>query len=78
MYKILIVLIVSVRDIFKNRGATSVLEEDVYKTVLQRAGWALPMPFFYINLFFQNKKKSNSDGYEEYATSLLPDSISNL
>lgn len=26
------------------------------KTVLQRAGWALPRPFLYINLFFLIKK----------------------
>jgi hypothetical protein len=41
------------RYIFKNRGATAI----VYKTVLQRAGWAFPRPFLYIHLFLKNKKK---------------------
>jgi hypothetical protein len=31
-------------------------EKDVYETVLQRAGWALPRPFLYMHLFFKNKK----------------------
>jgi hypothetical protein len=42
---------------FKNRGVTAMIEQVVYKIVLQRAGWALPRPFLYIHLFFQNKKE---------------------
>jgi hypothetical protein len=30
----------------KNRGVAATIEYDVYKNVLQRAGWALPRPFF--------------------------------
>jgi hypothetical protein len=47
-------IFLELRDIFKNRTATAVIEQDVYKTVLQRAGWALPGPFSYI--YFLNKK----------------------
>jgi hypothetical protein len=42
---------------FKNRGATQMIDLDVYKTPQQRAGWAFRMPFFlYIYLFFKLKK----------------------
>jgi hypothetical protein len=40
----------------KNRGETAVIY-DVYKNVLQRAGWALPRPSLYLQLFFHNKKE---------------------
>jgi hypothetical protein len=45
---------------FKNRGMTAMIELDVYKNVLQRAGWALPRPFLYICdfSFFQNESES--------------------
>jgi hypothetical protein len=33
------------------------METDVYKNVLQKAGWALPIPFLYLYYFFHNKKK---------------------
>jgi hypothetical protein len=50
------ILRVTLREMFKNRGVTSVIEQDVCKNVLQRRGWALPRPFLYIHDFFQNKK----------------------
>jgi hypothetical protein len=34
----------------------AVIEQDFYRTVLQRAGWALPRPFSYL-LFFSTIKK---------------------
>jgi hypothetical protein len=39
----------------KNRGVTSVIEYNVYKNVLQRAGWALIRPFLYTYVFFKIK-----------------------
>jgi hypothetical protein len=32
----------------------------IYKNVLQRAGWALPMSFLYIHEYFQNRKSLGS------------------
>jgi hypothetical protein len=55
---------VKLRDIFKNHGATAMIEYDVYKTVLQRAGWALPRSSFVYTCIFQNnnnnKKKQST------------------
>jgi hypothetical protein len=39
----------------KNHRVTVMIEYDVYMTVLQRVGWALPRPFLYIHLFFKIK-----------------------
>jgi hypothetical protein len=36
---------------FKNRGVAGLIEQDVYKNVLQRAEWALPRPFLYTHEF---------------------------
>jgi hypothetical protein len=48
MYKTLIVYSqIYVKIYIKNRGETAVIEKDVYKNVLQTAGWALPRPFFF-------------------------------
>jgi hypothetical protein len=47
------------RHIFTNRRAAAMTEQDVHKTMLQRAGWALTRPFSYIH-FFKIKKKRNS------------------
>jgi hypothetical protein len=46
----------SVTQLLRLKEKRFVKDEIVYKTVLQRAGWALPRPFLYIHLFFQNKK----------------------
>jgi hypothetical protein len=40
----------------KNGGETAVIEQDVHKNVLQRAGWALPGPFFVFTVISHNKK----------------------
>jgi hypothetical protein len=45
-------ILLELRDILKNRGKLAVIEEDVYRTVLQKAGWTLPTLFLYIHLFF--------------------------
>jgi hypothetical protein len=44
MHKISIVinLFLELRDIFRNRGVTAMIEQNIYKNVLQRDGWALP------------------------------------
>jgi hypothetical protein len=52
MYKMLIVYSLQTGDILKNRTVTAMIKQDVCKTVLQMAGWALLMPFLYICLFF--------------------------
>jgi hypothetical protein len=53
MYKTLIVYSqIYVKIYIKNRGETAVIEYDIYKNVLQRAGWALPTPFFLYLQFF--------------------------
>jgi hypothetical protein len=54
MYRILIVYPqIYVKIHVKNRRASTVIEKEVYKTVLQRAGWALPRPFLYLQFFSQ-------------------------
>jgi hypothetical protein len=58
MYTTLIVYSqIYVKIYIKNRGETAVIEKDVYKDVLQRAGWALPRTFFCIYNFFLTIKK---------------------
>jgi hypothetical protein len=53
MYKTLIVYSqIYVKIYIKNCGETAEIELDVYKNVLQRAGWALPWPFFLYSQFF--------------------------
>jgi hypothetical protein len=44
----------------KHREETVMIEQDVYKNVVQRAGWALPKPFLYLQLFFTMKRITNS------------------
>jgi hypothetical protein len=46
------------------------IEQDVYKTVLQRAGWALSMPFLYIHSFIKKKIKKRGHVYVIYIYSL--------
>jgi hypothetical protein len=57
MYKILIVYLrVKLREMFKNRGVTAMIKQDVYKNVPQRAGWALSRSFLYgIYMIFLKK-----------------------
>jgi hypothetical protein len=54
-----------VKIYIKNRGETALIEKGVYKNVLQRAGWALPKPFFVFTIFSHNKKipKTGPDGH---------------
>jgi hypothetical protein len=47
-------ILVELRNIFRNRGATAMIEYDVYKNVLQRVGWELSRPFLYILVFKKN------------------------
>jgi hypothetical protein len=57
MYKIITVYSqIEVKIYLKNHGEIAVIEQDVYKNVLQRAGWALPRPLFYWQLYFTIKK----------------------
>jgi hypothetical protein len=52
------ILRVKLRDIFKNRWVTAMIESYVYKNLLQRAGWGSPRPFFiYIYFICQIKKR---------------------
>jgi hypothetical protein len=50
MYKILIVYSQTQVKIYI---CIAVIEEDIYRTVLQRAGWAFPRSFLYLQFFSQ-------------------------
>jgi hypothetical protein len=50
------IIFLELRETFKNRRVTAMIEKDVYKNVLQRAVWHC-LGYIYIYQFsFQNKK----------------------